>query len=193
LERGKGVRSTPLGVLVRGLAAGAAGVVAMDAFWYGRHLLGGGRTGPLTFEFGGERDWDRISAPGQVGKRLIEGFTQRDLPADRAPLVNNAVHWSSGMSWGHVYAMLVGSLREPRPLLGPPFGVAVWLAGYAILPLARLSKPIWEYDAKTLAPELTGHLLYGLGTAVAFQVLAGMGRRGKPGMSCGQRRRSVLR
>lgn len=172
---------SPLGALVRGQAAGAAGVVAMDAFWYARHLIGGGRTGPLTYEFGGERNWDAISTPGKVGKRVVEAFTQKDLPADMAPLVNNVVHWSYGMSWGHVYAILVGSLREPRPVLGPPFGAAVWLAGYAVLPLARLSKPIWEYDPKTLAPELAGHLLYGLGTAVAFRVLAGIGRRHQPG------------
>lgn len=108
--------------------------------------------------------------------------------------MNNAVHWSYGMNWGHVYALLIGSLREPRAVvLGPPFGVAVRLAGYALLPVARLSRPIWEYDARTLAPELAGHVLYGLGTAVAFQVLAGTGRRRKPRTSRGQTRRFTLR
>lgn len=167
---------SPLGAVARGVAAGAAGVVAMDGFWYVRHLVGGGRTAPLTFEFGAERDWDQVSAPGKVGKRLIEGFTQEELPADKAPLVNDAVHWTYGMTWGAVYGLLVGSLRTPRSLLGLPFGAAVWMAGYSFLPLAKLSKPIWEYDPKTLTPELAAHLFYGLGTGVAFQLLIGIGR-----------------
>ena len=32
-------------------------------------------------------------------------------------------------------------------------------------------KPIWEYDAKTLAEDLTAHLAYGTGTGTAFWLL----------------------
>ena len=35
-----------------------------------------------------------------------------------------------------------------------------------------LYKPIREYDAKTLAWDLTGHLAYGTGTGVTFWLLA---------------------
>jgi hypothetical protein len=36
------------------------------------------------------------------------------------------------------------------------------------MPEAGLYKPIWEYDAKTLAWDLSGHLAYGAGTGAAF-------------------------
>jgi hypothetical protein len=48
----------------------------------------------------------------------------------------------------------------------------VWLSGYVVLPLAHLYKPIWEYDPKTLAQDLSAHLVYGLTTAAAFDVFA---------------------
>jgi hypothetical protein len=166
---------TPIGAILRGIVAGAAGVVAMDVFWYVRYRRGGGRSGPLGYEFGAEKDWTKVSAPGKLGKRLIEGFTQDELPAERAPLVNNAMHWAYGLGWGAIYGVVAGSLRDPRPLIGPAFGAVVWVAGYALLPLAKLYKPIWEYDAKTLGQDLAGHLLFGVGTGVAFRLLTGNG------------------
>jgi len=36
---------------------------------------------------------------------------------------------------------------------------------------AGLYKPIWEYDAKTLAWDLGAHLAYGAGTGTAFGLL----------------------
>jgi hypothetical protein len=63
---------------------------------------------------------------------------------------------------------VAGSLREPYPVYGPPFGVAVWASSYVILPEAMNYKPIWEYDVKTLARDLGGHLAYGAGTGTVF-------------------------
>ena len=48
----------------------------------------------------------------------------------------------------------------------------VWVSGYVILPAGGLYKPIWEYDTKTLAWDLSGHLAYGAGTGVTFWLLA---------------------
>jgi hypothetical protein len=41
-----------------------------------------------------------------------------------------------------------------------------------ILPAAKLYDPIWKYDRKTLANDLSAHLVYGLGTATALQLLS---------------------
>jgi hypothetical protein len=60
---------------------------------------------------------------------------------------------------------------RPRKLRGPLFGTVVWLSGYAVLPLAKLYKPIWEYDAKTLGKDWGGHLAYGTATSTAFSIL----------------------
>jgi hypothetical protein len=58
-----------------------------------------------------------------------------------------------------------------------PFGAGVWVSGYVILPAAKLYQPIWEYDGKTLAKDLSAHLVYGLTTAAAFQLLSGSRRQ----------------
>jgi hypothetical protein len=67
---------------------------------------------------------------------------------------------------------VAGSLRNPRLRYGLPFAVGVWATGYAVLPALKVYKPIWEYDTKTLARDLSAHLVYGLTTAAAFKVPA---------------------
>jgi len=166
-------RLTPLGAVSRGLIAGAVGTVAMDALWFVRYRRGGGDSDFAEWEFtSGLCSWDQAPAPAQVGKRLVEGLFQRELPPQRAALVNNITHWAYGMIGGAQYGLVAGSLRRQRILFGLPFGASVWAAGYAILPAAKLYKPIWEYDAKTLAKDLSAHLVYGLGTASALEVLS---------------------
>jgi hypothetical protein len=78
------------------------------------------------------------------------------------------MHWGYGSAAAALYGIVAGSLREPSPLYGLPFGAAVWAAGYAVLPEAGIYKPIGEYDAKTLASDLGAHLAYGAGTGTAF-------------------------
>jgi uncharacterized membrane protein YagU involved in acid resistance len=72
---------------------------------------------------------------------------------------------------GGTYGVLAGSRRKPHVLAGVPFGVVVWASGYVVLPAAGLYQPIWKYDAKTLASDLSGHLAYGAGTGAAFWLL----------------------
>ena len=50
---------------------------------------------------------------------------------------------------------------------GTAFGAAVWASDYAVLPEAGLYKPIWKYDALTLARDLGAHLTYGAATGTA--------------------------
>jgi uncharacterized membrane protein YagU involved in acid resistance len=102
---------------------------------------------------------------------VIEGFTQRELPDRWAFPLSTIAHWSYGSAWGSVYGVLAGSLRRPHALYGLPFGAAVWVSDYIVLPAVGLYKPIWDYDAKTLAKDLAGHLAYGTGTGVTFWLL----------------------
>jgi hypothetical protein len=112
--------------------------------------------------------WDQAPAPAQVGKRLVEGLFKRVLPASRAALVNNITHWAYGMLGGTQYGIVAGSPKHPRIRHGMPFGASVWAAAYAVLPAAKRYQPIWEYDKKTLAKDLSAHLVYGVDTATAF-------------------------
>ncbi len=41
---------------------------------------------------------------------------------------------------------------------------------YVVLPAAKLYQPIWTYDVKTLADDLSAHLVYGLVTAAAWRL-----------------------
>jgi hypothetical protein len=110
-------------------------------------------------------------APGQAARRVIEGFTQRKLPDRSAWLTSTIAHWAYGSAAGAMYGILAGSARRPLPAYGLPFGAAVFANDYLALPVAGLYQPIWTYDAKTLAWDLSGHLAYGTGTATTVWLL----------------------
>jgi hypothetical protein len=167
------VSMTPVGALGRGLIAGAVGTAAMDLLWFWRHKRDNGEDSFLAWEFSsGLCSWEQAPAPAQIGKRLVEGVFQHEVPTERAALVNNITHWGYGMLGGAQYGIVAGSLAKRRIIYGIPFGAAVWASGYVVLPLAKLYKPIWEYDLRTLTQDLSAHLVYGLTTAIAFEVLA---------------------
>ena len=159
---------TPLGAVLGGLLAGAVGTVALDTYQYLRYRKSGGTDSPLAWEFAPVPTWDQAPAPGQVAKRVVEGFTQKELPDRYAFLTSTIMHWGYGSVNGAAYGVVAGSLRSPSPSYGLPFGVAVWLSGYAVLPLGGIYQPIWKYDVKTLASDLGGHLCFGIATGTAF-------------------------
>jgi hypothetical protein len=165
--------STPAGAIARGLLAGALGTAAMDGLLYERYRREGGETNVEDWEFSaGLTGWDEAPAPAQVGKRLIEGLFNVELPAKSVPVVNNVTHWAFGIVNGAQYGIVAASLKRPKVRHGLLFGAAVWAAAYVVLPAAKLYKPIWEYDAKTLAKDLSAHLVYGLATATALRALS---------------------
>jgi hypothetical protein len=71
---------TPVGAVAGGLLAGVVGTACLDAVQYVRYRRKGGKDGPLTWEFVPVESWDKAPAPGQVARRMIEGFTGRQLP-----------------------------------------------------------------------------------------------------------------
>jgi hypothetical protein len=163
---------TPLAAVVAGLLAGAAGTVCLDAIHYLKYRRAGGTERPLAWEFAPVDSWETAPAPGQVAKRLLEGFTQRKLPDRSAWITSTIAHWAYGSAAGAAYGILAGSLPAPHPRYGLPLGAAVFAGDYIALPAAGLYKPIWEYDAKTLAWDLGAHLAYGAGTGTTFWLLA---------------------
>jgi hypothetical protein len=159
---------TPLAAVTAGALAGLAGTACLDGVRFLRQRRAGGQQDILAWEFPPVPTWDQAPEPGIVAKRVIEGFTQRPLPDRYAWLTSTVAHWAYGSSAAAAYGVLAGSARRPSPLYGLPFGAAVWLSGYVLLPQAGLYKPIWEYDLETLADDLTGHLAYGTGVGVTF-------------------------
>jgi hypothetical protein len=169
---------TPVGAVVRGLAAGTVGTLAMDLALFARYRREDGKSEFLPWEFSADiHSWDQAPAPAQVGRRLYEGLFRRELPDSRAALVNNLTHWGFGIASGAAYGVLAGSLPQPKVRYGAAFGAGVWATGYVVLPAAGLYQPIWQYDARVLAKDLSAHLVYGLTTAAAFRVLSARGGR----------------
>ena len=168
------------------MLAGAAGTVAMDLLQYRRYRHDGGPQ-PLTeWEFSaGLGDWDAAPAPAHVGKRVVEGVFQVTLDPRWARLTNNVMHWGYGLAWGAQYGLVAGSARSLRHRYDLVLGPVVFASGYVVLPLAKLYKPIWEYDGPTLVKDLSAHLLYGVVTAEVFRLLHGAQPRVKIGSSPG--------
>ena len=166
-------RQTPVAALIRGLVSGAIGTAAMDMFLFSRYRRGGGERRISEWESSaGLTSWEGAPAPAHVGKRIVEGLFDLRLPPTRARLVNNVMHWGYGIANGGLYGLVAGSLPERRIRYGLPFGASVWASDYVILPAAKLYEPIWRYDFKTLANDLSAHLVYGLGTAAAMRALS---------------------
>ncbi|MET0325420.1 MAG: hypothetical protein ABW219_09375 [Ilumatobacteraceae bacterium] len=163
--------------LVAGAVAGAAGTVAMDLLLYGRYRRGGGKDRLWGWESAADvTSWDEASAPGQVGQKL-ERLVLRRPPADRwARTSTNVMHWATGIGFGVQYGALAAVTSRRPWIRALAVGPAAWLTGYAVLPLAGVYQPIWKYDARTLADDLSAHLVFGGVTSAVFAALAG-GRR----------------
>jgi hypothetical protein len=164
--------------VVRGAAAGVVGTLAMDLVWYARYRRAGGEDSFVDWEFSaGTKSWEDTGAPAQVGKRVLEGFLQRELPDEAAALTSNATHWATGLQWGVLYGLVAGSAtRPPMSASGAALGTAAFATSYALLGLAKVYRPIWEYDPRTLGKDLGGHLVFGLATAAVFRVLGRVSR-----------------
>jgi hypothetical protein len=174
--------------LFAGLLAAAMGTAAMDALLFVRYRRGGGTQGPLEWESSsGVHTWEDVSAPGLVGKRTLELVLGHDVPDRWARPTENVVHWATGVGWGIPFGAAAGKSTRRPWLLGLDLGPTAWLASYIILPVLKVYKPIWDYDAKTLAKDLSAHLVYGVTVGGAFAALAAQG----PARSF--RRQSALR
>jgi hypothetical protein len=164
---------TPLGTLARGVVAAAAGTAAMDLVMYRRYRREGGTQPLVEWEFSaGVDDWDGAAAPGQVGRRVVEGLFRVELAPKWARTTNNVMHWGYGLLWGAQYAVVAASTTKLRHSYALVLGPVVFASSYVILPLAKLYRPIWEYDGPTLAKDLSAHVVYGIVTAEVFRLLA---------------------
>lgn len=169
-----GSKMTPLGAVVRGALAGAAGTAIMDGVWYARYRRDGGSSGLLAWETAAGLDnFEDAPAPAQVGRRVVEGLLQRQLEPKSARLVTNLVHWGYGLGWGVGYGVVAGSTRRPRVRSGLLFGPLVWSTAYLVLPPTGIYQPIGHYDARTLWQDASAHLAFGVGVAAVFKLLAG--------------------
>jgi hypothetical protein len=170
--RGSGIG----GRAVRGAISGAVGLAAMDLLLYSRYRRGGGKDPFLRWEFAGAvMGWADASAPGRLGQQVERIVTGRQPPERWARTTTNVVHWATGIGWAAQYGVLAGRASSHTVLRALALGPVVWLSGYVILPLAGVYKPIWEYDARTLADDLSAHLVFGVTTSATYAALTRLG------------------
>ena len=145
----------------------------MDLLLFARYRRGGGDSAFGRWEFsatctaGTRRRRRRTSASG-----WSRGSSASRCPSSAPPLVNNITHWGYGVLNGAPFGIVAGSLAAPRVRYGALFGACRLGTSYVVLPAAKLYKPIWEYDLRTLGKDLSAHLVYGLSTAAAFKLLS---------------------
>lgn len=154
-------RKTPLAAIAQGLCAGAIGNAIFTAY---QELTGGDGDGKQP------KDWSDTPEPAQVGRRVVEGVFERDVPLEKAGLVTNIVHWIYGTSWGAVYGVIEESVRQPL-VSGVALTGAVMASDYTMLPAMKLYEPPWRYPATTLAKDFANHLVHGLAIAGAYRAL----------------------
>ena len=109
-------------------------------------------------------------APGEVGRRLLEGvFGRKVRRRERGPL-NHAMHWLYGTSWGVGLGLLTAGEAEPPPVVptGLALGAGVWATSLVELPLLGLAPPVWRQPPRAIAADAGYHLVYGLAAAAAL-------------------------
>ena len=164
---------TPLTAVADGLVAATVGTVAMDALLFARYRRGGGRQ--LVPEVGvllGRRELGPGAGAGAGREAPRRGGVRQG--AARSASAPGQQHHPLGLRDPQrpPVRIIAGSVRSPRVRYGVPFGASVWATSYAVLPAAKLYRPIWEYDLRTLGKDLSAHLVYGVSTAAAFKLLS---------------------
>lgn len=166
---------TPLGTIVRGIAAGVVGTGVMTlAQTLPAKLRPSNGASPddeISQEQGQQDPWEQASAPAKVAKRISEGIFHHEVPPERIPLLTHGMHWSYGTGWGAVYGLAPGSAHAAPLRHGLLFGTAVWAMSYVqLVPMGLYELP-WKYARKDIAMEVGYHLAYGLGVAATFRLL----------------------
>jgi hypothetical protein len=161
---------SPLGAVAGGIVAGVLGTAAMTAWQTAAAKLRSSE--PSESQAEEPKDpWEQASAPAKLAKRIGEGVFHREVSADLIPLLTNAMHWGYGTGWGAVYAIATTGRRRSTIRRGAAFGAIMWASSYAQLVPIGLYAPPWTYEPQELALDLSYHLVYGTGVALALKTI----------------------
>jgi len=170
-----GPRVSPLGSVVRGLAAGVVGTGLMTAAQELSARLQAkaaddADSGGAGADAEPKDPWEGASAPAKVAKRIVEGVFHKELTADPT-VVTNVMHWAYGTGWGAVYGLIAGTRGTSTLKQGARFGTGVWVMSYVqLVPMGLYDAP-WTYPPKDTALEVSYHLAYGVGAGLGYAML----------------------
>lgn len=141
--------------MMRGMAAGLAGTVAMTLSQRLEMSLSG--RAPST-------------VPGQVGAHLLPTHDPSD-PGDVQRL-NSATHWGHGISMGAVRGLLDTAGLSGVGATAAHFAL-VWGGDAALYRVLGVAPVPWEWDADELASDVLHKGLYAVVTGAAYDAMAG--------------------
>jgi hypothetical protein len=139
-----------------GLAAGAAGTVAMT--------ISSTLEAKLRER---ERERGSSSAPADAAGKVL-GVQPRDEAGEAR--FATVVHWAYGTSWGAVRGLLHAIGVDGGRATAAHFA-AVWGSELAMLPALDVAPPPWESEPKEIAIDAFHHAVYAIATGVAFAAL----------------------
>lgn len=153
----------------KGAVAGLAGTAFMTAYQEAIARTQG--SSALAESLKEPRTWADAPAPAQLAKKVSEGVLHKRVTKRQAPLIAGVGRWGYGASLGAVYG-LATSRRSGNPVpQGIALGTAMWGLAYAALtPLGIYQRP-WRSAPRTLALDLSYHLVYGVGAAAVYDAL----------------------
>lgn len=111
------------------------------------------------------------TAAGAVANRVAEGVLLEEVPEERKPVLNQAMHWLYGTAWGGVYGLVQETFRLSPVRHGLGFGAFVGSVATAELPALKLMPPPWRLPPQEIAVSTFHHLVYGVATAAAYRAL----------------------
>ncbi len=159
-----------------GMAGGAAGTAAMGLFMKamqkGMNGNNGGEKKTHDVSLIGRRHQEDEQATAALGRMIYSKVKGRDPDPTAKAKTAQAVHWTYGIEQGATYGLIRGRKAKGDILGGLAFGAALWLAGDMIaVPLLGLSEGPKAYPKSLHAGALGAHLVYGVATAAATQLV----------------------
>ncbi len=181
---------TPLEVALNGALAGALGALALTLMILVVRRLTLPRREPgherghaaMTLADilaeGPDSPPDFIGATATFVQKLATGLFGVSLTRQQQLWAGMGWHLLYGAFWAVPYALLQASVTVPNLLLGPAYGVLVWLVGPVwLVPKMRLMLPVRSQRAWVALMVFAGHLSYGALVALTFAVLQALTSR----------------
>ena len=150
-----GTVSAPYAVLV-GAGAGMASTLVMSMVMLPARWLGLLGTQP----------------PRRITDRLLDAAGRGEKTPEPARRVGTAlVHLATGAAFGALFglARVMTQRRGPAAVVGPAYGMSVWIVAYVVTaPTIKLFPPPWKDRPVRPQVMLVAHLLYGCATAALY-------------------------
>lgn len=153
---------------LRGFAAGAIGVTAMDYLvTWPMYKIEDSKAYEKEKELQPEGKW-----AGHVGVKKLSNALGADLSEDKIFYAGKINHYMIGMAPAALYALYYNQVPILKSSKGLLFGLGLFiLMDEIVTPALGLSGPTTKYPWQAHARGLLGHLMFGVATHFALEVM----------------------